>query len=363
MKYCKECGRKLKSSAEFCYACGAPCEIEDDALYMERKAAWRRMSAPDAKAERRGMIADVWAVIICALLAIVVLFIYIMPARRAYTEALNGESEAAESLFVSSVQGSSFESFVMRLLVPRGASAIVSAYTDGNVTYDDAVSRLDQLAEFESPLNNAEKAKERIERLRTSTEAWTEAQAYEAAGDYRSALISYRLVDENSAHYDEAVAKASEMEGLYKSEVITEVGTPSTDAEYEAAVNLLNDALTLLPDDKTLSDKLTSIQQTFASGLKARAMTEANQYISQGYYKQAIDVLNNALEYNSSDRDLTQLLNTATKDYETWVQSQVSIYLGNDDRAGALALLERVRKDLPDDQIFQQLYESVSRNS
>lgn len=363
MKSCKECGRKLKSSAEFCYACGAPCEIDDDALYMERRDAWRRMNEPDARAERKGMIANIWAVILCALIAIVVLFIYMMPARRAYMAALNGESETAERVYVSSVENSSFESFAMRVFVPRGVSAIVKAYTKGNVTYNDAVSRLAQLAEFESPLNNAEKAKDEIERLRTSTEAWTEALSYEAEGDYRSALVAYRLVDENSAHYDEAAAKVSEMEGLYKSEVITEVGNPSTDAEYEAAVNLLNDALTILPGDTTLSDKLTSIQQTFASNLKSRAMTLANQYITQGYYKQAIDVVSEALEYNTSDSELTRLLNTATQDYEAWVQSQVSIYLANDDRAGALTLLERVRKDLPDDQIFQQLYESVSRNS
>ena len=85
MKYCVECGSKMKNESEFCYRCGAPYPLEgDESLYMERRAAFRqnkRDSERKAQRKRRGHI--VRATILGIILIALVSYLWISPARRA----------------------------------------------------------------------------------------------------------------------------------------------------------------------------------------------------------------------------------------------------------------------------------------
>ncbi len=356
MKYCSECGRKVKDDAEFCYVCGAPQPIADDAEYMERKAEYRKMRIYEEKRSRGTAAGNIGAALLLALIMFFMFMIWYSPARRAYTLALNGEKEAAEALYQEDVKGSTLEAFLMRMLIPRGASSIVKAYQGGKVVYEDALSRLTQFTEFESPLHNAERQAEKLKSLYVSAEAFTEAQKMEEQGDIRSALYAYRMVGSGDSRYEEAQSKVTELEGLYKAEIITSAGSPKTREEYEHAVAVINDGLEAIPGDVTLTDKLTTIRQSFAMTIKSQTIPKATEYISKGYYKEAIDLIQEALSYNEQDIELRTLLTTATGNYEDFARNQVGIYLDNKDPKGARAFLDRVSADLPDSTVIRQLY-------
>ena len=362
MKYCEQCAAKLRNDAEFCYQCGAPCEdIRDRVLYEDRLAAWRREEKNRRRESSGGSFGKiVLTALLVMLLVALMVYAWISPARRSYDLAVNGETAAAQQLYVERVTGSAFESFLLRCMIPRGAEAVLSAYEEGGLSYQDASARLKTLSVLEAPLTNAGRTAERLESLYKSGQAYSLAQSYEAEGDYRSAMLSYRMVTDTDGSYSDASQKAAEAEEKYRSSVLASVGVPETEKEYREAVRILEDALAVLPGDETLSAAQTTLRQTFAVRIKEAAVPKAQEYIAEGYYKQAIDLVNRALVYNEQDMDLKTLLRTATADYEDFVRSQVNIYLGNGDKEGALSLLERVRADLPGDAVFEQLYQTVT---
>lgn len=359
MKYCSECGRKLKDDAEFCFVCGAPLPIDDRTEYQERKEDFREERARIRRKEAGSAAGTIGYAFLLALLLAAMFAVWYSPARRTYMYAVNGHAEEATSLYESGVRSSTLQAFLLRVLVPRGASSVVDAYNGGNLAYTDAKGRLDQLSEFEKPLNNAARQAEKLEELYLSSKSFDEAAVFEAEGDARSAMLAYRMVGKSDSRYEEAVNKAQEMEGLYKAEVIKLAGSPSTKAEYDRASAVLENALELLPGDVMLTDRLTTMRQTFAAKIKAQTIPTASDYISKGYYRQAIDLVNEALEYNSQDLELKTLLQTATRDYEDFARGQTSIYIANNDKKGAVAFLDRVSADLPDSKVIQQLYDTV----
>lgn len=362
MKLCSECGKKLKDSAEFCYNCGAPCD-NGDLDYMKRRADYRRESLKAARKNKsRSLIFNIWSVLMILLVLALMFTVWYLPSRRAYMDVMQGNTVEAKALFHEKVESNTLQRFIIRMMVPRGAAALVNAYDQRELTYTDAVDRLKTLAEFEEPLNNASKAAEKLETLHTSAEAARLGAQYESEGDTLNALLAYRMVSENDSNYDTAVQKIAELEGQYKSQVITEAGSPTTEQDFLKAEALLQNALEVIPGDVKLQDQLTTIRQAFAGTVKTEAMSKATDYISKGYYKQAIDILDRALVYNEGDLELKTLKETAVRNYEDFVRSQVSVYLGNNDKKGAKALLKRASADMPDSTTVKQLTETVNNS-
>jgi tetratricopeptide (TPR) repeat protein len=251
------------------------------------------------------------------------------------------------------------EAFFLRLLVPRSASAIFDAYTEEKIGYNEALDRLRTLALLETPLNNAEKMAEKAESGFRSKQALEQAKEYSKEGDYRSAILSCRMVEETDKEYAEAVRMAGEMEEQYKNEILEQTGPPESEAEYTEACRKLDSALVVLPDDKQLRDALSALKESYAMFVKCRVVPVAREYIAKGYYSDTIAMIDRALPYNEQDMDLKALRSKAVSLYEEFVSSQVEIYRDNYDDEGALRLVEHALEDLPGDPVFEQLYEEI----
>ena len=362
MKYCVECGSKMKNESEFCYRCGAPYPLEgDESLYMERRAAFRqskRDSERKAQRKRRGHI--VRASILGIVLIGLVSYLWISPARRASVLATSGKVEEADALYEKSVKGNPVERFLARLLVPKAADSVCDAYNGGSIAYSDAYARIQELIKIEEPGTHASKTAQKLDELNISKSAWEEAQAYAEAGDVKNAMLSYRKVVEGDANYEAARQNAADCEDAYKNLVLDTAGTPVTNEEYEKAIAYLEAALEVLPDSTLLSDKLESIRMEYGQKLKKEAIEKARTYIDSHYYAEAIELIKTALPYNEDDSDLLSLLAEAKKAYEDFARGEVSVYLESGDIEGAQQYLEKVAEVIPDSTVIQQLITSVA---
>lgn len=148
----------------------------------------------------------------------------------------------------------------------------------------------------------------------------------------------------------------------YRSGVLTSIGVPETEAEYARAVEALEAALAVLPGDRALTDARSSLKQSFAARMKAQTVPLVTEYIASGYYSQAIALTKRALVYSPEDTDLKSLAASAVTNYESFIRSQVPIYLANGDRAGAEAFLDRVGQDLPGDPVVEDMRRQVEQS-
>ncbi len=359
MKYCKECGAPLKNSALYCYVCGTPygekASDEDDTegTGPERKYA--------AHYEKRNSHTGLWALLIIVLLLVLATLIYALysPALRTVRLIRSSDLKGAEAVYEENVQKNTLESFVMRVSAGPAADRILKDYNEDEINYEMAQKELQLLQKFEDPANQVVFRLDKLKSLRKSKKAYATGIEAEQKRDYAAAMTGYANVTKEDEHYQDAQNKAKSMATKYKSEILKRAASPKTAAEYEQAIDMLTAAQKVLPKDQDFTERLSTLKQEYSSMIKSEALTTANDYISKGYYKQAIELLNKALTYSENDMELQSLLTTATTDYEEFVKEQLEIYQGNRDYDGAMELLKRVRKDLPNDAVIDQLYQTT----
>jgi tetratricopeptide (TPR) repeat protein len=361
MKICKDCGAELKDSAMFCYSCGAPVRGSiDDPDFAERRDAYRRKTLKaERRSRRRRLTIFLFLVLFIVVIAGAGIYLSWSPAFIALKAVDRGDLTTAENAYENAVRGQSVEEFLILRASPYEADRLIKRFNEGNLAYADAEDAIALLQKFTV---NAEAMKEKAETLKAvkaSEDAWNSALSAESKKDYVTAMAEYAKVIESDLHYDDAKKRAQEMASGYKDQILEEAGSPETIQEYKYAIDVLEGAVKIMPDDQDFSEALMTMKQGYSALVKSEAMKVAKEYIEKGYYSQVIEMLDKALVYNTNDLQLQNLLAQATNKYEDFVKDQVTIYLDNKDWSGAMKLLERVRKDIPDDAVIEQLYETT----
>lgn len=363
MKYCKECGAPLKDSALYCYVCGTPYGEKDEegtpGTEGKSENAGNLQSYAGYREEKHHTGLKVFFSLLLILVLAVLVYALYSPALRTLRLIRSSNLDGAEAVYNATVQANEFENTVLRFTAGPAADLIVRDYNKDRVNYKEAQKELNLLQKLEDPANEANARIKTLKSLRSSKKAYAAGIEAEQKGDYAAAMTGYANVVKEDVHYENAQTKAQSMAKQYKTQILKTAGNPKTAKEYENAIRTLTAAQKVLPKDQDFTEKLSTLKQDYSSTIKGQATTTAKDYISKGYYKQAIDLLNQALTYSENDMELQSLLTTATTDYEEFVKEQLEIYQGNKDYDGAMKLLKRVRKDLPDDAVIDQLYETT----
>lgn len=361
MKFCVECGAKMKNESEFCYRCGAPYPVSDETVYMQRRAEYRKRKRLAERAEqkkRRGHI--IRAAVFGAVIAALLIYVWYSPARRAGTLAMEGNIDSADSIYESRVANRAFEKTVAKLIVPVEADAVYRAYNHEAISYQDAYLRLEELEKIEGADGRAAKRLSDLTALSDSKNAYYQAEAYAASGDVRNAMLEYRQVIQSDERYDEAQEKADTEEAAYRKLVLDTVGTPSSNEEYARAIQYLTDAVSVLPDDNTLSDKLSTLQSEYAQKIYVDYTSAADRCVSADQYPEALSLLSTALEYNADDSDLKAKISDVQSKYEDYARQQVNTLIADKDYAAAQAIVSRLASALPDSTVAAELESAIS---
>ena len=148
-----------------------------------------------------------------------------------------------------------------------------------------------------------------------SREAFEAAEEYKANGEYKEALESYaNVIAEDKACYDAAQTAIAEVESQVRDEAIKEAKDCVGYSDYSTAKDVLNDALTILPDDADLLKELAAVEDAEVQDEVDDIIEEAEMYVSWGYYSDAITLLQAALEEYPGNADLTEALDAITEE-------------------------------------------------
>ena len=145
----------------------------------------------------------------------------------------------------------------------------------------------------------------------------------------------------------------------YKEDILSKTEAPAEYEEYENAISLVQVALDVLPDDQELKDRESELQKNYAAKLKSDALTNGTQNISDGKYEEIFGLLDNALEANPNDSELTNLYNTAVTSFEEYAATTVDGYIQNEQFDEATAFLSDAEDILPDSQKLTELRSTV----
>lgn len=358
MKRCPNCGAELKDRATFCFACGVP--VGGGAISSKEAETMRReMALENHVSEKSHVGRTIVTAFFVALLILIVGYAWLSPGLETLREIRMGNVKQAEKTYENKVNGTVLEMFMVRALAPVTGDFILRDYNCERVGYARAEDELELLSKLEYPANKTASRIDSLASMETSKRGWVRGEQLDKAGRYEEAMTSYAMVDENDIHYKTAQSRAEATATKYKKQILKETEDLKTGKDYEQAISVVEAARKVLPQDQDFSDRLSALKQQYSSILKSETLSTARQYIQKGYYKQAMELAKQALTYNPNDLELQNLQTTAQNDYENFARDQVAIYIDNKDYQGAMKLMNRVRRDLPDDAVIDQLYETT----
>ncbi len=370
--YCRNCGKEIRDGSRFCPYCGMSCAEEpsskpgenlvisepvDGPLHVEPpvpvKPPKKKWSGP--KKAFVTLVSLLGVVAVCA--AVLTVIVMFSPAKEVSDALEHADYDNAVSVYRSDVQGVFFQEKLLDFLLSRQTSGMLDAYESGELTYEEARGKLEALAqmpEMEAASDCAQQL-EMLDELFASKKAYRAAEEYYADGDYAAALAEYKNVVESDSNYDLAQERIVEATDGYREEILNQVGTPESDAAYETAITLVNTALSVLPGDEQLTQKLDELKSSYSASVKSRALTDGSVAISEGRFEDAFSLISDALQRNEGDPELQALLASAQTEYVSYVGGQVADLVSQDDYDGALALIDAALSVLPGNETLQNL--------
>lgn len=131
--------------------------------------------------------------------------------------------------------------------------------------------------------------------------AFSSGSTFFEAEDYKDAIIEYRKVSEWDIDYQVAQEKLSEAESAYKTLVITDAEKLANEKKFTEGNLIINEALTILPDDSDLLVKLNVYSKNYINDAIKQAETAFANNID---YSSALKFIRQAQQQFPDDADL-----------------------------------------------------------
>lgn len=261
----------------------------------------------------------------------------------------------------SGVKDKFVQEMLLQKLVKNDCNSIVDDFKTNKVNFDEAIEKLDAYASLEDKkiADYLSKKSKVVDDLNTSMNSYAKAEKLYESGKYAEALEKYALVVKEDDNYKDAQEKLSKCVEKYREAILSKTENPSSQTDYETAIETLNIALKIVPDDDKLTARLNELESGYADLLKSEALTNGTQYIQEGKFEELFTILNKACEMNSGDAELENLKKTAEDEFVKKVQTDVDGYLTNDNYDEAIIYLNDVIELCSDNQELKKILENV----
>lgn len=201
-----------------------------------------------------------------------------------------------------------------------------------------------------------------VDALNESREAFARAETCFAQADYATAISEYSKVIEADANYETAVQQSTTAKELYKQQALSETETVSGKEECKTAIDKINDAMAVLPDDEELAQRYDELSKQYAEIIKKEAFAAADKAVANGDYETAVNTIRESLPYCQDDKEYVNYWNKLQSDYLNYIDTTVSAFREKGDYQGVLNVLERAYSLLPENATLKEQYETALAN-
>lgn len=322
MKFCKHCGKQLDDDAKFCSGCGTSSEIIDVLVTgqsvqipietektKEVTGEKAEKEAPVTAKKRKAGI--VWAVvaaavIIGAVLASVTIYNWYNNDEQRIIRALNaGEYEEALEIVKTDEALKDSETLADKLVKRIGV--VEEEYCDEKIAYADAVLELNTIQKMGMPdvLDEILETKNHLSLINQSRMCFSSAETFFKDANYVEAMRLYAQVIEEDSNYEKAKKQYSEAVNKYREQMLTKAAEYVQQSDYTSAVEILDSALSNLPDDGAITEQRLVYAKAKKEAFKTNLLEEAAIHASEGRYLQAIGILDYYYKaFNEEDIDI-----------------------------------------------------------
>ena len=160
--------------------------------------------------------------------------------------------------------------------------------------------------------------------------------AYLDNGDYEAAIDCFLQLPPDSKQYSEAQSLLTQSKDSYRSEIVDRVNAHIAKGEYDSAFNLISKAQELLPDDSELKSAYDDVYTAYRSSV----LEQVDSYVSNGQYELALEYLTGVQAKFPTDAALQDSYSTTQSAYYAVVRTeaieQADAYVADNDYANAI---------------------------
>ncbi len=330
---CKKCGKEF-SDGIFCPYCGKKNVIK-------------------AVSEKNGGKSSKWWIAIIPILVlglVVVGLTMYMNQEKANRSAkfLNllksGNTEEANSLYQSGIVNDSEKLAETYTAVKADIDGITGDYYAGTISYDDAVNKLKVYTGFYD--TDIEEAVRKMDRLRSSREAFDSAEAEYSKGNYKEAYDLYSDVISDDDNYETAIKHKEESYLAVKDNIMSKAAELKEQGKYSDAISFLRAEQSFLnAEDKKLTDAMI---EECDKQITNAAIKKAQEYKDNQEYIQGIRYIDSLVDSIKTNADIKALRSEFVKEYEKEVTDTVTVYKDNKEFTEAIQFVRKARTELPE---------------
>lgn len=393
--FCEKCGTELEGTEQFCAVCGNrivvditennvkingnmnvnPQAVNNVALYNDSVSSntentKRTSIKPKKEKKKMSKAIKVFLIILSVLLLLVVaagvLFLlwYTGPEQK-IIRALESENyEEAISLYQDNYDGDSEDIGDIKKTLLNRLETIKTEFVAGTMEYAVADMELGVIERMGiSALQEAiNEVRTEIQALNQSRTAFGIAEALFAEGSYAEALEQYKLVIEEDSNYENAKSKLTQAIEKYREKILKEADDYVQQGSYIEAIAKLQEGLNIVSNDKKLQEQIAIYENENENMLKEQALESASEYAAQNDLKQAITMLSGALERKPDDTELTAAYNTYCQQYVEGVIAEADAFVEQEDYKGAIKCINEALKVLPGEELLGSKLEEIENN-
>lgn len=220
------------------------------------------------------------------------------------------------------------------------------------IDYSAAIAELDriQALDITGTLENLTKVRSSIESLNNSRIAFRTAESFFSSENYAEAIDQYKKVIETDPNFAAAAAKIESCYNNYRSNVLAEAESMVTAGSYESAIGLLESALSVLPNDATIQEKIILYTSKLSELEISDALTNAATYAEAGDYASAIRAIESQYKANPNNYQLSTRYGEYTQAYEQQVLAAADTLAAERKYDEAIDQIKSAQSLLPDSQ-------------
>ncbi len=297
MSVCKKCGTSYEGN--FCYACGTP---KEEVIYQESNYVLNK-TVGEKKSKSINKLILIGSVICLLVIAIAIILVFQVEEKpmKMITEAL--EDSDYDEAFEIYDENKFEQKDVAKIedMLSDEIENIKARYIDKEIGFDEAITLVDKLKKFElSELNVAiEDFEEFAGKLKESRNYYDLAEKFYESEEYKKAIDNYEQVWEMDPDYEGVVEKIKNVKSEYKEKALSEADEYIKKADYKNAVDVLEGALEVIEVDSDLNYQLTMCKEWEEEAEIEEVLAKANEHFVAGEYEKAINVLKGGLrDYN-----------------------------------------------------------------
>ena len=348
---CNYCGAEVKEGMKYCPGCGKEIQQgkgssdhgsgtifqpgEEQKREQETPITPRSPQKPPKnkktkkKRKKAPIILTLVLVVILAAGGAALTFYVKSPARKIVSRISKGDYSDIEQLYKNDVKDHVIQEMLLDKLAEKDCATVLDDFKAEKITYEEASEKLNAYLtlgskKLETAFGEQEKT---LESLNSSMEAYKKAEELYEDGDYEEAMEAYAQVSEDDSNYEEAQSKMSQCVDSYKAEILNKTENPEDEQEYETAIQTVEVAADILPDDEDLANRLAELKDSYAAMLKSDALDHGTQYMNEGKYEELFALLKKAQEVNEGDSELDNLEKSALTELLQQVQENVPVKL------------------------------------